>query len=128
MDLSLVAVLAGSIVPATDFGIRPVASGFPTHVERSISVEAKPSGASFTLGSVASRAALHELHVPRLLDLHNRSRVGKHLDLFDQLKRGASPAHPAQSYGRARYEPLERLLRGFRATATEAAWRSKKID
>jgi DNA polymerase elongation subunit (family B) len=49
------------------------------------------NGFDFDLRVLLNRAALHELYVPRLLDLLNRSRVGKHLDLFDQLKRGASP-------------------------------------
>ncbi len=76
MDLSLIAVLAGSIVPATDFGIRPVTSGVPTHVERAISVEAKPSGASFTLGSVASFVAqFGRVTSLRRTPEHNR-RVG----------------------------------------------------
>lgn len=54
------------------------------------------NGYSFDLPVLLARAALHELHVPRLLDLHNRCRVGKHLDLFDQLKRGAMPTSLAQ--------------------------------
>jgi hypothetical protein len=28
--------------------------------------------------------------------MHNRSKVGKHLDLFDQLKRAAAPTSLAQ--------------------------------
>ena len=54
------------------------------------------NGYRFDLPVLLARAALHELHVPRLLDLHNRSRVGKHVDLFDQLKRDAAPTSLAQ--------------------------------
>lgn len=54
------------------------------------------NGYGFDLPVLLARAAVHELHVPRLLDLHNRSRVGKHVDLFDQLKRDAAPTSLAQ--------------------------------
>lgn len=54
------------------------------------------NGYQFDLPVLLARAALHELHVPRLLDMHNRSRVGKQLDLFDQLKRAAAPTSLAQ--------------------------------
>lgn len=54
------------------------------------------NGYTFDLPVLLARAAVHELHVPRLLDLHNRSRVGKHLDLLDQLKRAAKPTSLAQ--------------------------------
>lgn len=54
------------------------------------------NGYQFDLPVLLVRAALHELHVPRLLDMHNRSRVGKHLDLFDQLRRAAGPTSLGQ--------------------------------
>ncbi|GLR48101.1 ribonuclease H-like domain-containing protein [Sphingomonas astaxanthinifaciens] len=54
------------------------------------------NGYQFDLPVIRARAALYELHIPRLIETHNRSRVGKHLDLFDQLKRTASPAGLAQ--------------------------------
>ncbi|RST30109.1 hypothetical protein HMF7854_04185 [Sphingomonas ginkgonis] len=54
------------------------------------------NGYQFDLPVLLARAALHELHVPRLMDMHNRSMVGKHLDLFDQLKRAAAPTSLAQ--------------------------------
>jgi len=49
------------------------------------------NGCRFDLPVLVTRAAVHEVHVPRLIDLQNRSRVGRHLDLFDQIKRDAAP-------------------------------------
>lgn len=54
------------------------------------------NGYQFDLPVLLAKAALHELHVPRLLGMHNRSRVGKHLDLFDQVKRTAAPTSLVQ--------------------------------
>ncbi|URD59927.1 ribonuclease H-like domain-containing protein [Sphingomonas sp. KRR8] len=49
------------------------------------------NGYRFDLPVLLARAMVHEVHVPRLIDLQNRSRVGRHVDLFDQLKRDAAP-------------------------------------
>jgi hypothetical protein len=49
------------------------------------------NGCRFDLPVLVTRAAVHDVHVPRLIDLQNRSRVGRHLDLFDQIKRDAAP-------------------------------------
>lgn len=49
------------------------------------------NGCRFDLPVLLTRAMVHEAHVPRLMDLQNRSRVGRHLDLFDQIKRDAAP-------------------------------------
>jgi len=54
------------------------------------------NGYRFDLAVLLTRAMVHEAHVPRLIDLQNRSRVGKHVDLFDQLKRDAAPVSLAQ--------------------------------
>lgn len=54
------------------------------------------NGYRFDLPVLLARAMLHEVPVPRLIDLQNRSRVGRHLDLFDQLKRDAAPVSLAQ--------------------------------
>lgn len=49
------------------------------------------NGIRFDLPVLAIRAMVHEVHVPRLIDLQNRSRVGRHADLFEQVKRDAAP-------------------------------------
>lgn len=49
------------------------------------------NGCRFDLPVLVTRAMVHEVHVPRLINLQNRSRVGRHLDLFDQIKRNAAP-------------------------------------
>lgn len=49
------------------------------------------NGARFDLPAIVTRAMVHEVHVPRIADLQNRSRVGRHIDLFDQVKRDAAP-------------------------------------
>ena len=49
------------------------------------------NGCRFDLPVLLTRAMVHEVHVPRLIDLQNRSRVGRHLDLFDLIKRDAAP-------------------------------------
>ncbi|MFC7535931.1 ribonuclease H-like domain-containing protein [Sphingomonas sp. GCM10030256] len=54
------------------------------------------NGYRFDLSVLLARAMVHEVHVPRLIDLQNRSRVGKHVDLLDQLKRDAAPVSLAQ--------------------------------
>jgi predicted PolB exonuclease-like 3'-5' exonuclease len=54
------------------------------------------NGFRFDLPVLLARAMLHEVHVPRLIDLQNRSRVGRHVDLLDQLKRDAAPVSLSQ--------------------------------
>lgn len=54
------------------------------------------NGCRFDLPVLLTRAAVHEVDVPRLIDLQNRSRVGRHLDLFDQIKRDAAPVSLSQ--------------------------------
>jgi predicted PolB exonuclease-like 3'-5' exonuclease len=49
------------------------------------------NGFAFDLPVLATRAMLHEVHVPRLVELRNRSRVGRHHDLFAEIKREAGP-------------------------------------
>lgn len=49
------------------------------------------NGARFDLPVLVTRAMVYEVHVPRLVDLQNRSRVGRHMDLFDQVKSDAAP-------------------------------------
>lgn len=49
------------------------------------------NGIRFDLPVLATRAMVHEVHVPRLIELQNRSRVGRHIDLFEQVKRDAAP-------------------------------------
>lgn len=49
------------------------------------------NGAHFDLPVLVNRATVHEVHVPKLIDLQNRSRVGRHMDLFQEVKRGAEP-------------------------------------
>ena len=49
------------------------------------------NGARFDLPVLVTRAMVHEVHVLRLVDLENRSRVGRHTDLFDQVSRDAAP-------------------------------------
>lgn len=49
------------------------------------------NGVRFDLPVLATRAMVHEVHVPRLIELQNRSRVGRHIDLFDQVTRDAAP-------------------------------------
>jgi hypothetical protein len=49
------------------------------------------NGGRFDLPVLLTRAMLHEVHVPRLVDLQNRSRVGRHYDLFEDVKRDATP-------------------------------------
>lgn len=54
------------------------------------------NGGRFDLPVLVTRAMLHEVCVPRLIDLQNRSRVGRHCDLFDEVKREAEPVSLAQ--------------------------------
>lgn len=49
------------------------------------------NGARFDLPALVTRAMVHEVHVPRIADLQNRARIGRHMDLFDQVKRDAAP-------------------------------------
>jgi DNA polymerase elongation subunit (family B) len=49
------------------------------------------NGSRFDLPVMAMRAMVHEVHVPRILDLQNRSRIGRHFDLLEQVKRDAAP-------------------------------------
>lgn len=54
------------------------------------------NGFGFDLPVLATRAMVHEVYVPRLLELRNRSRIGRHHDLFDQIKREAGPVSLSQ--------------------------------
>lgn len=49
------------------------------------------NGFRFDVPVLLTRAMVHEVHAPRLLDLQNRSRVGRHMDLFEQIKSDATP-------------------------------------
>ena len=49
------------------------------------------NGIRFDLPVLATRAMMHEVHVPNIVDLQNRSRIGRHTDLFEQVKRDAAP-------------------------------------
>lgn len=49
------------------------------------------AGSRFDLPVLLTRAMVHEVHVPRLIDLQNKSRIGRHLDLLEQIKRDAAP-------------------------------------
>ena len=44
-------------------------------------------GRSFDLPVLAVRAMLHEVHVPRLLDLQSGSETSRHLDLLEEVRR-----------------------------------------
>jgi predicted PolB exonuclease-like 3'-5' exonuclease len=54
------------------------------------------NGFGFDLPVLATRAMVHEVYVPRLLDLRNRSRIGRHRDLFDEIKRDSGPVSLSQ--------------------------------
>lgn len=49
------------------------------------------NGSRFDLPVLLTRAMAHEVHVPALLQLQDRSRVGRHLDLLEQIKRDVAP-------------------------------------
>jgi hypothetical protein len=54
------------------------------------------NGCDFDLPVLGLRAMVHEVYAPKLVELQNRSRVGRHCDLLEEIRRCASPVSLAE--------------------------------